>query len=686
MKKTLLFIAVALLFCFVSAQDLYDMNIISTIEITFEEADWEQILNTYFANGNNDRLEGTALINGTLFDSVGVRYKGNSSCDTTRAKNPFNIKLDYIIENQTYDGYGTLKLSNEFVDPSFVREALGFEIAAKYCPACKVNYANVYVNNQLIGLYTNVQSIDKFFVRSYYNNDENALIKGNPVIGVGAASLWYLGPDSTTYYTSYEMKSDYGWQELINLCFTLNHNTSEIENILDVDRLLWFLAFHNTLVSTDSPVMLPHNFYLYQDDNGQFNYICWDLNMAFGTFSGGQGHPPMSLTEFQTFDPFYNIGNVYFPIISRILPTPEYFKTYIAHIRTILEENFSNGWYETRALELQGIIDNSVLVDPNKFYTYNDFINNIDNSIQYGPHIVVGITELMEGRITFLNNHDAFNVTVPVISDITTSPEVIAPNSTVWITVGTTNADLLKIGYRQNEYDKFEKLEMFDDGNHNDNLAGDGIFGISLDTGYLDIQYYIYAENTYAAVLSPQRAEYEYHTLDVITETGDIVINEINYHSSDDFNTGDWIELYNPGQTALNLAGWIFRDENDSHQFILEDTIIESNGYFVLCQDSVIFSSLFPEVTNFVGDFDFGLSGGGETVRLFDADENLIDSVEYDDEGGWVTLPDGNGATLELIDPLFDNNLPESWQASQEHGTPGTVNSNGIAISDNLIN
>ncbi|MCF7793836.1 MAG: CotH kinase family protein [Candidatus Cloacimonetes bacterium] len=672
-----------------AAQDFYNINTINTIEITFTEANWDQILDNLYAAGNEERLVGSAVINGVAFDSVGVRYKGNSSYSPQNIKNPLNIKLDQVIDDQTYEGYGTLKLANGFKDPTFIRETLGYEIAAKYGPASKANYINVYVNNELIGLYTSVQSVDKHFCRSFFAEDEGTLIKGNPVGGPGggAANICYLGSDSTAYYTSYELKSDFGWQDLVDLCYTLNLNTSNIEDILDVDRVLWFLAFHNTLVSNDSPIMAPHNFYLYMDDKDQFNYIYWDLNMTFGTFNGGPGSPPMSVTQLQHFDPFYNINNDNYPIVSKLLSVPEYQKIYIAHMKTILEENFANGWYETRALELQNIIDASVQADQNKFYTYGDFINNIHNSIYgSGPSFTIGITELMEERVNFLNNHSSFNVIEPDIIDISSSPDIIEPNSVAWVTVETENTNSLKIGIRQNEQEVFQKLEMYDDGNHNDVLAGDGIFGIQLDTAYNDIQYYIYAENDDAVKFAPQRAEYEYYTLDVITETGNIVINEINYHSSDNFNPEDWIELYNPNTEEMNLSGWEFKDEDDLHVFsIPENTFLAADDYLVLCKDSALFSSLFPSVTNFIGDLGFGLSGGGEPVRLFDAEGTLIDSVNYDDEGEWPTLPDGNGNTLELIDASLDNSLAASWQASIDFGTPGQPNSSGVSVQEDII-
>ena len=62
---------------------------------------------------------------------------------------------------------------------------------------------------------------------------------------------------------------------------------------------------------------------------------------------------------------------------------------------------------------------------------------------------------------------------------------------------------------------------MFDDGNHNDGAASDGTYGVSVDVDALDMQYYIYAENSEAG-FSPERAEHEYHNLPIRR----VVINE----------------------------------------------------------------------------------------------------------------------------------------------------------------
>ena len=162
-----------------------------------------------------------------------------------------------------------------------------------------------------------------------------------------------------------------------------------------------------------------------------------------------------------------------------------------------------------------------------------------------------------------------------------------------------------------------------------------------------------------------------------ISDSSAIVINEINYNSAADYDTQDWVELANNGGGAINLSGWQFKDEDDSHVFVIpEQTILENGAFIVLAEDTAIFNEFFPGTGPVVGNLNFGFSGGGELIRLYDANGVFIDQVTYDDDDPWPAEADGEGPTLELINPSFDNSLPESWNYSSNlYGTPGVENS-----------
>ncbi|MBI65965.1 MAG: hypothetical protein CMG64_06705, partial [Candidatus Marinimicrobia bacterium] len=164
---------------------------------------------------------------------------------------------------------------------------------------------------------------------------------------------------------------------------------------------------------------------------------------------------------------------------------------------------------------------------------------------------------------------------------------------------------------------------------------------------------------------------------------GDVVINEINYNSSDDHDSGDWIELYNPGEIHIDISGWMMKDDDDQHIYNFpEETILDSGEYLIVAADLDLFFARYSSDIRVVGPFDFGLSGGGDAVRIFDDQQTLIDTVVYDDIDPWPIEPDGNGPTLELVNPENDNALPESWTSSQQYGSPGQQNTNFLNVDE----
>jgi hypothetical protein len=167
----------------------------------------------------------------------------------------------------------------------------------------------------------------------------------------------------------------------------------------------------------------------------------------------------------------------------------------------------------------------------------------------------------------------------------------------------------------------------------------------------------------------------------------EIVINEINYNSADDFDSGDWVELFNNSDRTINISGWYFSDSEENHKFIFpNETILAPNDYLVIVDNDSAFKACFPDVKNFVGETGFGLSGSGEFMKLVNDEEQIIDSLTYDDNLPWPVEADGAGATLELIDPASDNSKGENWQASVAHGTPGEQNSQVTGIAENKLN
>jgi hypothetical protein len=164
---------------------------------------------------------------------------------------------------------------------------------------------------------------------------------------------------------------------------------------------------------------------------------------------------------------------------------------------------------------------------------------------------------------------------------------------------------------------------------------------------------------------------------DVVDDGNSVVINEINYNPTVENDAGDWVEIYNWGRLDLDISGWILKDGDDTHQFVIpQNTILKSNEYLVVCRSAENFALIYPDVHNKLGNFDYGLGSTGDAVRLYDKAVNIVDSVSFGSELPWPAGPNGSGATLELSQYFRDNTKAESWKSSLENlGTPGRKNS-----------
>lgn len=655
-----------------SAQSLYDLGAVQVIEITFPFSNWDYQLDTAMSGSEGYIMATSCTINGEVFDSVGVKYKGNSSYSANNAKNPFHIDLEAFKDGQDYEGYSDIKLGNGFSDPSMVREALSYEILRNYMDAPLSNFAKVYVNGSYLGLFASSEHIGKRFAAEHFYSNHNTLFKCNPAFGfgggpgggMGASDLRYLGAAPSSYSNSYELKSEdpNGWYDLIHLCDTLNNHFDAIEKLLDIDRAIWMLAFNNVLVNLDSySGSIRQNYYLHMDDNERFVPIVWDLNMSFGGFGGGMGGPggggggssaTMALNS--------NSTSSNHPLIQKMWNNPQYRRMYIAHAKTIVEEMIANGWYYHRAQEMQDVIEEAVLEDNNKFFSSANFYSNLTTNVSGGAGggSVPGLTALMDARSTYLNGTTEFSYTAPTISDITLSNN--SPNvfEQIWVTANIQDATSAYLGYRAATPKAFTKLAMYDDGAHNDGAANDKVFGVQLPLESALTEYYIYAENNNAGKFSPVRAEHEFYTIQANVAAlmeGEVVVNEFvasNATGMQDANGAheDWIELFNSTDSPKSLKGlYLTNDPGEYDKWQLPDyAVIAANGYLAIwCDDDGGQSGLHA---------NFKLSSNGSNIRLSYSQTDILEDIEFaeqTEDRSSARCPNGTGAFTNEIVPTY---------------------------------
>lgn len=526
-KSTLSIYALLLGFALhVNAQgSFYDVNTIQTIKISFEQDNWRYILDSLRFNGEG-MLLGNVEINGKSLQDAGVRYRESRSFQPGKLRNSLYIKLNFIDKERNYEGHKAIKLSSALRDPSMVREVLGYEIARQYMPAPKANYSKVYVNNEYYGLFVNVEVIDDAFLKDNFGNSNGTFVRCEPNLAEAApsgcksdvyGSLQYDN-GAKCYLHNFQLLSESGWDDLIELTYTLDQNIAEIERVLDVDRTLWMLAYNNVLVNLSSySGRYSQNYYLYRDQFGRFTPIIYDLNLCFGSYKNTGTGSDLKLNELQAMDPLLHVDSPGKPLISKLLGNEEYKNIYLAHLKSIVNDFFRREQYVARVKELQTLIRPALEEDPNRYYEMKDFDGSLAATIGTRSRIP-GIQELMNARTAFLKEHPLLTVLAPEIGDV----KVLGREqfSTEKVSDFKIQAKVDKypkgvfVYYRFSESEAFKKVKMLDDGASGDEQANDGIFGVAVKTSNsaAKIEYYIYAEGSKSASFDPPLYMHERHT------------------------------------------------------------------------------------------------------------------------------------------------------------------------------
>jgi CotH kinase protein len=511
-----------------TTRSLFDTKSIGEIRIKFAQSNWPDQLDSLRIYGDG-MLVGDVTVDGTTYQSAGIRYRGDKSYTRGLKRNPFSIKLNHTKQDQNHQGYTAIKISSALRDPSMVREVLFYEIAGKYMPAPKVSYTRMYVNDEYIGVFINVESVDGQFLRRHYGSDDNPFFKAGVDYPPKVAATCKVGlngsleyeDDLNCYKANFEMNSTSGWADLQDLTRTLQNDPRNIGRVLDIDRALWMLALNNVMVNLSSYTGTATNYYLYQDDQGRFQPILWDLNLSFGSHKNTGSGSDIELKDLQRLDPMLHADNPYRPLAQKLLSDPLYRKVYLSHMRQIIDENFKNGAYEKRAQELQAMIVIPFSDDKFKTYSMEDFQASLKSTVGRRSKIP-GIVELMAARTKFLDDHDLLNSLPSSISDVNCQSRSKMDNKRVEGFRISAKADRFPkrmwLHYRTGANQPFMTVPMDEDMTIKNLPNGVKVYIANVDAKSVtdSIEYYIVSENAGAVSYSPTNYTQKMHKASLV--------------------------------------------------------------------------------------------------------------------------------------------------------------------------
>jgi spore coat protein H len=183
-----------------------------------------------------------------------LHLKGHGSFRPIREKPSFTIHLS----DQKFYGHKRILLNNSAQDSSMMRWKLASELFLKAgVPAARVNFATLTLNKRNLGTYLLVEPTDKVFLKHHFNSAGGNLYEGSNNDVSDRLDVDNGDPNGD--------QADL--ESLAAACQepNLNERWRKLNQILDVDRFLSFMAVEVLVCHHDGYSMDRNNFRIYHD-------------------------------------------------------------------------------------------------------------------------------------------------------------------------------------------------------------------------------------------------------------------------------------------------------------------------------------------------------------------------------------------------------------------------------------
>lgn len=297
--------------------EVFDDDAVKRLDIVISEENWQVMLDNMtdlygtfgssrggggltFSDEDPVFVPAEVYYKGLQWYKVGVRFKGNSSLQTTWGQGimKLSFKLDFDefeddypqIDNQRFYGFKKFSLKNNYDDESFMREKVVADIYQNAGMAVShTAFYTLYVDHgdgpEYFGLYTLVEEVDNTVIDTQFSSDDGNLYKPT---GTGAS--FKNGTFNEEDFDKKTNEDEADWSDIQSL-FTALHSSNRttdpeswrtnLDHVLNTDVFLKYLAINTVIQNWDSYGRMTQNYYLYNNpDNGLLTWIPWDHNEA----------------------------------------------------------------------------------------------------------------------------------------------------------------------------------------------------------------------------------------------------------------------------------------------------------------------------------------------------------------------------------------------------------------------
>jgi len=356
------------------------------LRLDFAPGDWAKLLTDWQQQRLKNEYPAAFAHDDETLATIGVRLKGLNSLripdeGTPNPKGRYPLKLDFnSMGGERFYGVDELSLNACGNDPSRVRDWLTARMYnAMGVQAAHTGFAELAIDGANVGPYVVAQVIDKRFLKERFGEDDDA-DDGNLYKCVyndfNACSLTWLGDKKADYYhtencqpgfddcglvlqTNEDDATQNDYADIIHLLDVLHQTpTASFETafaeVFDVDHFLRLAAVAFATSNSDSYFGKGHNYYLYKRNDGRFQMIPWDFDLAYS----------QAYCDAEIWDPTCGSAAAH-PLVDKILAVPAWRAKYLVYLKQVATDWLTREQHIAWIDAADAIIHDAVARDPN---------------------------------------------------------------------------------------------------------------------------------------------------------------------------------------------------------------------------------------------------------------------------------------------------------------------------------
>lgn len=277
-----------------SHDDFFDDSAVRDINLLINSRDWAALKSNF---ESNTYYPCALTWNGLTVRNVGIRSRGSGT--RSPVKPGLRVDFDRYSVSQTFLGLKSFVLDNQLQDRSMLKERIAMRFFRRMgIPAPRETHVRLLINDQYVGLYAAVESIDKGFLGRTFGADEDGGVENDGYLfeydWLNEYRFEYLGDDLGAYamFKPETRESDPAskiWGPVQKMIKAINESpdvlfAEDVSAYLDLDLFTRHIAIENFLAELDGILGYAglNNFYFYRfEGSTRSRFLPWDKDNTF---------------------------------------------------------------------------------------------------------------------------------------------------------------------------------------------------------------------------------------------------------------------------------------------------------------------------------------------------------------------------------------------------------------------